>query len=78
MPPIQWRPGPLKDHQAVCIFPSSGASVSGVSEQVVHGFCAGREDGAQFLPVHHFRGAGAGVADQAGDLLSADALMAHQ
>jgi hypothetical protein len=53
------------------------ASLTGVAEQVVHRLCAGGDDGAQFLPVDHFRGAGTGVADQAGDLLGADALVAH-
>lgn len=40
--------------------------------------CAGSDDGPQFLLVDHFRGPGSGVADQAGDLLGADALVAHQ
>ena len=50
----------------------------GLCEELVHDFGTGGDDGPEFAAVDDFGGAGGGVPDEAGDLLDADAAVAHQ
>src|SRR6185437_13899561 len=53
-------------------------SGAGSGEELVHDLGAGGDDGPEFAAVDDLGGAGGGVPGEAGDLLDADSLVAHQ